>query len=561
MTISGDYAILSYAQIGGAGFELALIDLVSAKVVKLPGSRGRPSPKTAAILNGKLVMGSADPGYLIETDGITTREIGQCGDRDYYCAATAPDGRLFLGTFSKGTLEIYDPATGKLTRIGEFDQEITAPQYVYTLATDGRYAYAGMGQSPWYLAIFDTQTGTAEQFFRDDNLPNVNVTQSADGSGNIYFGAYQLLDGRPVPVASKPAQKPPYIPNNLNIETTTLDTSWLALNLDAAQASSAAAPTVRWSLNGGAQQSVSISGIATAPAQLNRAISVGKRLLVVTGAYGPVLWYTPSTKTFEEVGWPQRSLYDALAVGTDIYLSGYPAVTFRWDTIKPWTLTASSTDLTATNPRQVAAWGKYHYFQAVDSSGLIWVAANHERDSVGGELGWYNPTTEAKGSLRDDFTRWTPRALCAVGNRIVYSGNSLDADTGQVFMVDTTTKSVVQTWTPVAGTTDAGVIIAVSATDLVGITGAKAYRMNVETGAIIWSVTLPAAAFGMASYDRRIATAPDGWLWFAIQNAIYKLNPANGAVVKVVELDAPYNVCFHKGAAYFYLGTRIRKLL
>src|SRR5690606_26734514 len=120
--------------------------------------------------------------------------------------------------------------------------------------------------------------------------------------------------------------------------------------------------------DGGDWRQLSVDGLTLTAATLRRVVSIGNRLLVVTAEYGPLAWYDPESKTFDVIGWPQRSLYDALPNGDDIYLSGYPAVTLRWDTTQAWTLTASTTDLTTTNPRQVAGWHKYHYFQAFDAN-------------------------------------------------------------------------------------------------------------------------------------------------------------------------------------------------
>lgn len=563
LMFSGSHLFLGYSKIGGGGsFQVVAIHLDSGTARTFNGASGRPSGKAAAVIGGVLYLGSGDPGQLLAIDGETSRVIGNCGDLSYYTGAVSADGRLWLGTYPKGTLEIYDPATDTLTRVGEFDAEFTAPQYVYSLVTDGRYAYAGMGQSPWYLAVIDSTTGEARQYFKDDNLPTTNVSAAEDGS-SMYYGKYRLVDGEPVPAQSVPLLKAWYAPNNLIIDKAYFAAqAGVEVDLDQAAAVTGRTPIVRWRRAGGDWQQAEIKGVQTVPATIKRLISVGDNLLAITGAYGPLAWYDPTSKTFDVIGWTQRSLYDALQVGTDIYLSGYTAVTLRWDTTQEWTLTLSTTDFKASNPRQVAGWHKYHYYQAIDVNDLLWVGINHERDSTGGELGWYDPTTEAVGRLRDPFLTWTPRGVVSVGARIVYSGNSREGEAGQLFVINSAAKEVARTYTPPTSSTSAGAIVAVSDTDLIGIEGATAYRMNIETGAVVWEKALPAAAFGMAWYDRRIATAPDGWLWFAIGKAIYKMNPADGDLVKVVaDADAPLNVCFHKGEPYLYGGTTVRKVV
>jgi hypothetical protein len=557
MAINGPTVIMGYS--AGGGYTLVVTSLNTGISRTFPGTSGRPSPKTAVITGGKLILGSGDPGYLLECDGDTVRTIGKCGDRDYYTAALAPDGRVFLGTFPRGTLEIYSPADGTIARVGEFDATFTEPQYVYTLVTDGRYAYAGMGQDPWYLAVIDTQTGQAAQYFKADARTG-GVNKAADGSG-LFYGVYELIDGAPMVTRAPPAMKPWYKPNNVTIDKSGFASAGVDIDLDNANVATGITPELRWKQGADTGwQSATFSNVATASAIIKRAVSVGNRILIVSGFYGPLAWYDETTGAMDTIGWTNRSLYDALPVGSDVYLSGYTAVTLRWDTSQPWTLTPSALDLLSTNPRQVAGWHKYHYFQALDRSGVLWVGVNHERDSVGGELGWYEPATEKKGSLREDFLNWPPRALAVVGDWITYSSDSLDGADGRVFVVDTKTRGVLRSYSPVVNATDAGVIIAVSTTDVVGVTGATAYRLNLTDGEVLWTKTLPAAAFGMSWYDRRIAVAPDGWLWFAIGNAIHKLNPADGKLIQVAATDAPYNVCFHQGGVYLYGGTQLLRL-
>jgi len=286
------------------------------------------------------------------------------------------------------------------------------------------------------------------------------------------------------------------------------------------------------------------------------------RLLCLSGEYGPVYLYTPATKEIEYLGIPTYSLYDAIKIGTKWYLSGYTAVTLEWDPAQPWTLTDSTIDRTTSNPRQVLGVHKYHYYSTEGSDGLLYVGVSHLRDSVGGDLGWFNPADDSVGHLREGFEDWNPRGVVAVGDSIVYSGNSLSGAEGQLIVFDTATKTIVDAITPLSGegNTSAGWIIAIEG-DIIGISDLWAYRVTVATGATVWKVSLPAWAFNdLRWYDRRAEIGPDGLIYLYLGTVIYSLDPATGATAKVVDDLATGNIMWHEGTAYIYGRTNLRKL-
>jgi hypothetical protein len=266
------------------------------------------------------------------------------------------------------------------------------------------------------------------------------------------------------------------------------------------------------------------------------------------------------------LGSPQNSLYAALPHGGKWYLSGYPSATYEYNPAQPWTLTDTTTDHTATNPRRLPLQiGKYHYFSAAGSDGRVYVAANHERDSVGGELGWCDPADDATGSLREPLARWAPCGLAAVGTRIVYSGNSLDGEEGTLFVVSVSDPATIErTITPLTGLPydEAGYIVRVSDTDVVGVAGFNAYRVNVVTGVRLWLVTLPEQAMGgFNTFNRRAELAPDGYIYFYGGTSVYRLNADTGTLRLVAEnAGAQGLITWRGGTAYIYGTTELRRI-
>lgn len=536
-------------------FDLYRIDLTTESVAHFIGLRGRAARFVQA--DGVVYIGSGDPGYFGVLKDNTFRVIGACSDRDYYSGTVSADGCIWMGTYPAGKLECFDPRSGKLLDHGRID-DAGGIQYVYTLAADSQYVYAGMGQADWYLGIYDIDSDTTALFFKGigNRVANVYTAQVGgapyyeriDSAGGRHW--YALASGVPVEITNPPALVPWYASGGI-ISDVTQQTRY-QFDLRDAGAYSGHDPLIRWQSG-----EVALPAPVQAPVRIKRLADVGaERLLGVGNFYAPVFWYDAEQEAVEVVGLPTYSLYDALTHEGDIYLSGYTAVTLRWNPQEAWTLKPGATGVT--NPRKIPlAIGKYHYYSCIGADGLFYVAANHERDSVGGELGWYDPLTEATGRLRAPFARWSPRGLVVVGDKLVYSGQSLDNETGRVFIVSTETHEVVAEH-DVEGATEAGALVAVSDTEIVGVVNLTAYRLNILTGAEVWRVTLPAKAFGtLPHYDRRPCYA-DGAVWLALGTNIYRIDAETGTVTKFSDETEAYNVLVSEGTVYLYGGIEVK---
>lgn len=524
----------------------------------------------------KLITANGEGGYISEYDPVThmARTIAQFPDRDAYVAALSNDGRIFWGTYPGSRVVEYNPATDAVIDHGPCDSEFLDAHYGYTIGVDpaNTHVYIGPGQSPWYLSVLELATGEYTVYFKGDDLGGMVYT-SVDGTETWYYRRradsvvewYTLIGGV---VTLSTDSRPPFRYWDAPAGVDAGVTSWPArygIEFDLSQAQpTTATPTaiLRWREGEGAWNELSISGIKGLPQVLKRVYAFdANRLLCISGLYGPLFLYNPTTEALELLGWTNRSLYDALKIGTKWYLSGYTAVTMEWDDTQPWTLVESTPDRALSNPRDVLQVHKYHYYSAEGPDGWFYTAVNHIRDSFGGDLGWFDPTTEVKDHLRAGFELWSPRGLATVGDVLVYSGNSLEGLDGQLIVFDPDTKSIVDTITPLAGEgiTEAGCIIPIGG-DVIGIVGTRAYRVTVATKASVWKVNLPAAAFHTQMwYDRRVEIAPDGLIYLYMGAAIYTLNPATGAAVKVRnDSGNPGGILWHNGIGYIEGGTTLR---
>jgi hypothetical protein len=243
-----------------------------------------------------------------------------------------------------------------------------------------------------------------------------------------------------------------------------------------------------------------------------------------------------------------------------VLLSGYPAVTLCYDPAKPWSLAGSTADKSseAVNPHQVAAFHKYHYYSALGADGFVYVGVHHERNSTGGELGWYDPRTGAKGSLREPFLNDDVRDLKpALGaTKLVYASNA-----GKLFVFDVARKRIERSFTPVPGIGPLDKITEVGPGILFGAVSNRIYKVDIRKGSLLWLKTLPGEAFGadIRVYDHRLALGPDAYVWMFIGSVLYRIDPTNGSLQKIVDMPAG-NLVFHNQDLYVYRGPNLLRI-
>lgn len=563
--------------------QLVTVDLETGvgRLATYQGGRGGLG-KAAVWLSerGVLLLANADKGYLSEYTPATgvMRTIGPCPDRDFYASCISLDGRVFWGTYPNAHVVEYNPATDEIIDHGSADPSFDGPHYGYYIGVDPActHVYLGLGHLPWYLAVLDLATGEYTLHFKDEGDVNSGIGTAADRSA-VWYVRHKLngttqrytLSGGALTPTDDPS--PPALPYAYHSGVDYSVSEWQArhnviINLnEATSTTSKPNPIVRWKApeDEGWQEAV-IDAPALKDVVIKRVYPYdATRLLCLSAEYGPVYLYTPATGNIEQLGFPQYSLYDARKIGSKWYLNGYTAATLEWDPAQPWSLVTSSPDQTITNPRKVLSVHKYHHY-SVEYNGVLYVAVNHLRDSVGGDIGWYDPQTGENGHLREGFEVWGATGLAVCGDVLVYGGESIEGNDAQLIVFDPATKSIVDRITPLPGEAfaEAGWLIAAGG-DVIGITGNRAYRVTVATGARVWAVTLPGAAFGTsATADQRAEISPvDGMIYLYSGDAIYKLNPADGTIFRVLGDSTPGAIMWHGNAAYIYGTTNLRRLV
>jgi hypothetical protein len=453
-------------------------------------------------------------------------------------------------------------------------------RYAYSLGADTRYVYAAIGQQPWYLVVFDRATRRQNIFWKASETRGVTVQR--DGGGRLlaqHCAAraagpdcrwYLLKDGQPYALPPGDHFLPPTAGLSGGLLTDLSQSGRLfSYEIDLTEAlpdtSNRGRAVVRWRrVETAAWHSVNVQ-LRMRPYAVKRLAPIpGSSLLLgFTEFYGPVFTYNPLSRAITILGRTQASLYDLLWDGAAWHLAGYPAVSLRYDPAQVWTANANAPLTGQTNPAHIpVGFGKYHYRLAQGAEGSVFVGAHHERDSDGGELGWYKFGTAERGSLRQPFLYQDVRDLIAVnhGAEIVYSGSARAPQSeGKLFVLDAVRKVILRELTPLPGSPTAGKIVEVAPGQVLGVAGRRVYSIDIRSGRLAYDHDLGGEAFrGIRSYDQRLILGPDGRVWLYIDNAISRIDPKDGSVRRVTDANPPGNLLFAGKDLYVYGQQNLR---
>ncbi len=314
-------------------------------------ARGRSPGSNATVLhpNDKIYFGSGEPGDVMSYDPKTgiVQILGKLSDKATQYALIGDDSAIYFGSCCLGKVDRYDPATGVLESFGRMDDAGSTYQYAYTLGADNRYVYVGLGQSPWYLGIYDKQTGQKTLYWKEDNDTGGNVLQGVSGGWYYdrtnsaqpwYRKYYKLENGTPIEISK--SELPPTISyiyrGNIVQEPNYFDDKYgYEVDLgDVFPDNTRNYIVVKWRKVGESSwQSATISNFKLSPSVNKRIYSwPGKenKLFGFVEAYGPTFEYDTVTGMATTLGHTLYSMYDTLFTKKDIYISiGFIDKVFR----------------------------------------------------------------------------------------------------------------------------------------------------------------------------------------------------------------------------------------
>jgi hypothetical protein len=574
------YYMSDLSQFASNAFQILDVNCTSNTWRLTDAVLGRPGPTaTAKHPNGNIYIGSGSPSYLFEYNPITgaTNFISKLTQRNAQYIDIGDDGWVYVGEESWGVVDRYDPVTETFERLGQMDPSNTNDfyQYAYTLGSDGRYLYSSLGEHQWYLSILDLQTRKVQLHFRTNGDPWSTVYRGK--AGGLYYWRntstngilwYQLTNGQPVAIASTPAVYEYYehggvvtannfFPARFNTE----------INLDDAYPDgSNTNAIIRYRTVGETNwQSITANGFRLSPSIVRRIYSLDNtQLFGWTDLYGPVFSYNLISGQTTILGRLPYSLYDSTADGTNLFLSGYPSATLQYPPTQPWTFntTLASYGGQTVNPNVITnlSVGKYHYYSTMGADGLLYIGGAHERDSIGGEIGWYDPITRSNGSLRSPFLNYNVRDLKPAlgGTKLVYS-----SDRTNLLVFDVARKSIeriVIPWPTVSSALDK--IVEVSPAIMLGATDTRIFKVDIRDGSVLYTNTLPGQAFGggaIPTYNHRLVLGPDGYVWMFIGNSLYRIDPGDCSLTRVLDTPAK-SLLFKERDLYLYGGPNLYRI-
>jgi len=550
-------------------FQIFDLDLETGEAVIVTGRKGRTGHPILHS-NGKLYYFTSRPPAILEFDPAagTARSLGILQPDNYYAGAQSrtegPDGRLYLGMYGLHIIA-FDPKTNQVEDFGDASAGDCKNGYVYYIGVDERYihgtlkAYGASGMS-----VYDLKMRTMVHFTDAEYKQGLKtgVWQSkgkqvfADAPPKrVPFAPYRYL-GRDAWNASNAKQA------GLELDLTDIrPTDW-----------NGGVITVRWrKLGEEAWREARTPGTDLVPNSIKRLVALPDgKLIGMSAFYGIIFTYDPTTRTPHYLGPAPGSVYDMLVLDGKVYMSGYSTFLAAYNPARPWTYTKESPR--DKNPFFLNIGGKYNYFTAPGADGKVYVAGTYSRHSTGAALDCYDPATRtAKRLLRQGLLKHHPSDLVALRD-----GHIMAMGYGrQIVVYDVDTQkllAMIDLAEPVPG---AGKLLAAGPDHVAGlartskkgegnatITEGILYKVNIKTGETIYVKTVPGRVFSgqlrieFKGGDSRFAPGPDGCGWLFVDNWLTRINPADGAVERIREMDSRGRMFFVGDDLYIYNGGR-----
>jgi len=554
-----------------APFQIFDLDLETGEGHIVTGRQGRTFVPFKHS-NGKLYFMTSRPPALLEYDPATgrARDLGLLQKDNYYAGVQSrmegPDGRIYMGMYGLH-LTVYDPATDKVEDLGDASNGNCKNGYVYEIAVDEHYIRGRLtGYGATGYCVYDLKARKNYYFTDEEYAAALRTGIWKHGEEQVFidnppkrvpFSPYRAL-GHEMWHANSAEMK------RLGLEMDLTDlrpTDW-----------NGGLVTVRWRRLGEEKWRVSqTKGADLIPNSIKRLTALPDgRLIGMSAFYGLIFTYDPATRQAAMLGPSPGSVYDMLVVGNTVYFSGYSAMFAVYDLTRPWTYFKE--DQRGKNPNYLVGGGKYNYYMAAGADGRIYIAGHHERHTTGAELSCYDPAEpgKLKQLLRKDLMEHSPTDLVAInGGRTMVMGYGR-----QLVVCDTERPQAARRVDLPEPIPNAGKLLDAGPDHVAGLVQVQQkgepeatehgvlYRINVKTGEVLYIKTIPGKVFSgqlrmeFKGGDARFAQGPDGCGWLFIDKWLARINPQDGTVEKIMEMDKRGRMFFVGDDLYIYNGGR-----
>jgi hypothetical protein len=493
-------SIYTFAQRGHSVDELVEINIQSGKVTKYdPKMQGDPWRQMWG-QDGKWYYGA---GHLLAFDPQRKQveDLGApSGGQMVHSPCWGPDGRIWIGCCTKGTLCCYDPQRKKWDDYGQIGPPPPPklPHYAEVLGFDDGWVLVHRRNLPIVLAAVNMQTKQMNTLFAQeksgqsyslrwiDEQAHVTI-QDVGADGKPFARHYTVEAGDLKAVSQFPAGSgdiktwtrlgrfvpPGYSPPGGQIPKT------LVGSADPSQPTRMVA---WWQFAGQPWKKTEFEAPAS-PERLFRIKTMPDgRIFGSTYDLRVCFVYDPATGKSRTLG-PLSSgynVYDFAFHGGKTYLIGYAgAILFEYDPTRPWGRGRTDPAHPPTpwphrdptdNPRAVGGIQMKHGHQLlVGADGCIYMKGYPTREDVGGGLAYYDPATQTNTILREPFRVLAITGIAPVRDgRLIAIGTRVDPDplnrtpappAAKIFLFDTQQKKLVAAAVPFPDRKDTGQLV------------------------------------------------------------------------------------------------------
>jgi len=477
-----DTIYLMFSNAIGTWFSVAIDTRTGASTQYQAPGRERMVKYACVGADGKVYAGSLG-GRLYVFDprepkkGIV--DLGQvCRGEGYlFDLTSAPDGRLYMGSYPGGKLLCYAPQTGDFIDYGRAADDEMYTQFVAPFSE--QYAYVEAGVKRHRVVRMDLKTGAREEVALpegfEDYPGHCRIWLGSDGRVQSYLAGvkqHAIIEGLRMRAIEPREAAGMY--GRLSIPGMSFKYDWDA-------------KVVRYTRANG-EKGVWAFDYTDAAAPLFM-LRKGVDGAIFGSSYLPLSLFVfhPQTRRHQVLGNPFKvaggQTYSILPVSpTQVYAGAYGDADFIvYDTTKPWQTVDGKAAAKGTNPTYLGTLGHEQnrpYDMLVGPDDFVYIATTADYGKVGGALTRLNPKTDTWTVYRNCCPRHGIGALSGVaGDERLIAGGSLALASGhkpgtlgeaKLFLWDTTQHKIIyETAPPVDGmwyilqleSTDEGVLV------------------------------------------------------------------------------------------------------
>jgi len=537
-----------------------------------------------------------------------------------HSAFLAPDGKIYMAQQQSGDVTVFDPAKNTFLH---YRRPGGAINYINGIQVEEPFIYcASRTRGKDFLMVIDMRTGQGTHYFNEaiGQRPAKAGTRhhvSRTEAGNLFYGEYQLKNGKPLMDAQGSPTALPQPDNSGPSSVGRFSNMWgvtgyggkssqireiagagVMFDMEDAEPNSwnNGISTIRWRKQDDKDwRTIEIKGLEIVPITMKvLGIAPDGTMSGIAALYGAFTRFDPKTGKSEKIGEaPYGSCYQVLPLKDVTYFCGYSSLFAEYDHSKPYKVdyqliprkgqpapkapTGPDGKPIEPNPKSYNPGIKWAKSMLLGPDGRVYMGGHDGRHNSGGGFAVFNPKTkELKRfpfellGIRDMAFLSDSKTL-AITTRPVLLGKP-GPKVGSVMLFDITqdkmVKEIVLDALPkepeelmVAGDNTVLGVSRVQETDEYDrVTNyALVAGLDLTSGKVLFEKRHPGKPFtGICSYDKTpLVLGPDGCGWLFVDEWLCRLLPS-GELEKIRKLpEYRGTILFQGKTLYIFNGGRV----